>query len=237
MDSKVKIGQLTIMATKPPTQAEVAQNRNAVKLARDQRIIQSWLPPATATEQSTATTQETDDDDQDFSGMMDELGGIGSKRKLADDDDILGSLKRTKVARDDKLLERLIGRKGAEAKKKESLHVASKPKALVVKPVKTVEESDDEEEGGRAGAFKSKRLKKVAVAPEPSAEPDEEGDSVDEETRAASMAKTAAAPVITNPTKSKPTSYLDEMLSQRASKKKKKKKKKENPSAPAEIDT
>ncbi|KAK3679304.1 hypothetical protein LTR78_000865 [Recurvomyces mirabilis] len=211
------------MATKPPTLAEVAQNRNAVKLARDQRIIQSWLPPATATGESTVTTQETYDNDQDFSGMMDELGGIGSKRKLADEDDILGGLKRTKVARDDKLLERLIGRKGAEAKKKESLHVASKPKAVIVKPVRTVEESDDEEEGGRAGAFKSKRRKEVAVEREPIAEPDEEG-SADEETRAASMAKTAAAPVITNPTKSKTTSYLDEMLSQRASKKKKKKK-------------
>lgn len=146
----------------------------------------------------------------------------------------------------ERLLENLIGKKAAKA------HLASQKKHATttkppkpVKPVETKEESDEEE--GRAATFKSKRQRRTR----PVRSQNEESDDEDEESRTLNLAsrekKTAAdvhevadeggdpikppeddgasqvspAP---RPSKSKPKSFLDEILSEKSKKKNKKKK-------------
>ncbi|KAK5107198.1 hypothetical protein LTR62_001644 [Meristemomyces frigidus] len=211
-----------------PSQAELQLNRANIAYAQLQRRIQSWMParPEGAGAEESTGQQPEDEDGDDI--LLDELGGLGSKRK-ADDDDIFGSLKRNKVARDDKLLERLMGSKGAREMRKSQqeasktgLHTASKPMSAASKRTKATDESGSEEEDGRAMAFKSKLQKTAPTARENS----EQSDAEVEEAEVDAIADPALPTTNNAPQKTKkamPTSYLDEMLAAKTKKKKKKK--------------
>lgn len=215
--------------------ADVFLNRQNVILARSQRLIQSWLPPAPSSTVEQGTSQQHHDDGADFEGE-DELAGIGSKRKAEDEGLPDGAFKRKKLASNDKLLEQLLGKKAANARKKTqeaergAKHAAPKPLAARPKVEKTAEESD-EEEGGRAAAFKS-RKQKATVPPPQAAEVDAEDDgAAGEQSGIVEGSSSAALPTPADeaPTpakKPKTGSYLDEILGQKAAKKKKSKKRK-----------
>lgn len=206
--------------------ADIILNRQSVALARSRRLVQSWLPPKVTPEEGTPN-QEPDDDD-DFEGMT-ELQGVGSKRK-AEDEGVLDGLKRKKLSSDDKLLEQLLGKKAAQARKKtlEATRSRLAPKPQVKGPViKQRVESDDEEEG-RAASFKSRKAKAevVSAAPEigvDSHDGGEDGTSHQDTPQSQPARAKEDAPIPVK--KRKAGSYLDELLSQKAAKKKRKRKK------------
>lgn len=177
------------------------------------------------------------------------VGGILPK-DIAD-----GSFTRRIPTSNDKLLEQLIGKKKAKAHlaaKQEAARPNAKPQGQRRPPVKK-EDSDDEEEG-RAAAFKSKKRK--ADGKQPVAMRAEDSDDEDEETRAARLASNGNAEAKENVAtttfevedqpaadeevevsqvskkipsrgKTKPTSFLDEILAERSKKKKNKGKNKD----------
>ncbi|KAK5697855.1 hypothetical protein LTR97_006813 [Elasticomyces elasticus] len=188
--------------------------------------MQVYQPARTA---ESGNEQLDDDDDLDTIG---ELGGIGSKRK-AEDDDIFDGLKRKKLSSEDKLLEQLIGKKAAQARKKSQeasrttsrFGVRPQAKPFVVR--KQDVESEDEEEG-RAASFKSRKAKQRAVSTVSEVEV-ESGKLVQEngEDENAEDISERAKEVSPPPAKKrKGGSYLDELLGQKAAEKSKKKKKK-----------
>lgn len=203
--------------------ADILVNRQAVSLARSQRVIQSWLPQRDPAEAAKANQQAADDSDFEPES---EIAGVGSKRKAEDDEGVLGGLKRKRVAANDRLLEQLLGKKGAQSARKGQegskgpAHTAAKPLVATKKEAKTADDSDDEDEG-RAASFTSRKRK--AVPPPTADEP--EADSPDQ-------AKLASAPTASAPPPAKrlkSNSYLDELLGQKAAKKQSKKKKKKKP--------
>ncbi|KAH9820940.1 Protein of unknown function (DUF3245) [Teratosphaeria destructans] len=220
------------------TEADIIFNRANVALARSQRLIASWLPPKT--EEST-TTHPREEDDSDWGGE-DELAGVGSKRKPEDQGLPDGAFKRRNLASNDKLLEQIMGKKAAQAKRKQdakkvSVHAAPKPmNGSVKQSVKVREESEEEEEEGRAAVFKSRRQKRV-----PQRQPqDEDLAEVGKEEEAADYIALDTAPATAadsepeqRPQKKVKASYLDEILGQKAKKSKKKKKQKNNANAAA----
>lgn len=221
-------------------QADIILNRTNVALARSQRLIASWLPPKDAAEPQ-SSAQQDDGDDDDFRGDS-EIGGIGSAAQRDDSGMPDGAFKRRKLGANDKLLESLLGKKAANAHRKSQqqsgrggsglAQSASKPLSKEQPRRQLVEEDSDEDEGGRAATFKSKKSKaKKHAAPAR----DEDGDEdavpragaeelaeravLDEPKPAASQQPPPAAG------KKRPASYLDELLAQKASKKSKKRKK------------
>lgn len=228
----------------PTSETDVILNRINVSLARSQRLINSWLPPKPESE---AVDEKEDEDD--FKSMT-EIGGLGSKTAYAEEEGLPdGAFQRKKLSSNDKLLEQLLGKKVAQARKKEagksmstSKHAA--PKQLASWPkVSKGAESEDEDEGGRVAAFKSKKRK-------PEAKPQTVKVSTDDETME-DVIDSGEATGTPNPTdndaavekgsppqqqkaaKRKSTSYLDELLAQKANKKSKKKKKKKKQSQDA----
>ncbi|EMC92779.1 hypothetical protein BAUCODRAFT_151186 [Baudoinia panamericana UAMH 10762] len=217
--------------------ADIILNRQNVALARSQRIVQSWLPPKT---EGTKPVDESQMDD-DLEGM-DELSGIGSKRKAEDDEiGILGGLKKRRLATNDKLMEQLLGRKAAAERRKtlekQKGQGMAKYKPLATQPKKEEgaarkvddDNEDEDDNRGRTASFKSRKQKSSVVqALVQTAEPDAGSESLqaleDEE-----KDSTAHAPRVlpTVPAKRQKTgSYLDELLNKSATKKKKHKKKK-----------
>jgi len=229
-----------------PNDADIFLNRANVAFARSQRLIQSWLP---AQSQAEENRQVEDEDEEDFDGL-DELGGLGSKRKAKDEGLPDGVFKRNKLASNDRLLEQLLGKKAVQARKKSlqsssagrsgygvQQHGVAKPWSTTTVPRKRDAESEDEEEG-RAAAFKSKKVKaKPAnreeterdVAPrldgDDKGEQESSGVAREDEATAAMPDRQSDSEEI-RPAKKGAGSYLDELLSQKATKGKKKRKKK-----------
>ena len=148
--------------------ADVVMNRLNVALARSQRLINSWLPQ-NQTRESEDGEVEADDDDEHFKPMS-ETGGIGSK--VAFDDEGLpdGAWQRKKLSSNEKLMEQLMGKKAARARVKSrdagksisaSRHAAPKPLLNAMREQKRKAESEDEDEGGRAAAFKPRKRGKA----------------------------------------------------------------------------
>ncbi|KAK6411261.1 hypothetical protein LTR81_014653 [Elasticomyces elasticus] len=201
-------------------QTELADTILNRMIARDQRLMHVYQPARTT---ESGNEQLDDDDDLDTIG---ELGGIGSKRE-AEDDDIFDGLKRRKLSSEDKLLEQLIGKKAAQARKKsqEANRTMSRfgTKPAVVR--KQDIESEDEEEG-RAASFKSRKPKQrvVSTVSEVGLDTGElvQGDGEDENAEEIiEHVKELSPPPVK---KRKGGSYLDELLGQKAAKKSKKKK-------------
>ena len=218
------------------SEADVILNRINVSLARSQRLINSWLPPKPESQDV-----EDNEGEEDFKSMT-EIGGLGSKTAYAEDDSLPErAFQRKKLSSNDKLLEQLLGKKAAQARKKSqeagkgmstSKHAA--PKQLSTRPrVSREVDSEDEDEGGRAAAFTSKQQKKHPEAQNADAlaEDDRMDGLVDEQSVAATVdtedrgsSKTASIDTEQKSAKRKTTTYLDELLAQKANKKSKKKK-------------
>jgi hypothetical protein len=223
------------------SQADIIFNRTNVALARSQRLIASWLPPKPESEQQESTKAAADEDD-DFRGDS-EIGGIGSMAQKDDSGLPEGAFKRRNPGANDKLLDSLLGKKAANAHRKAQALAKSanaqsmeapKP-AVKEKPKRPAEDSDSEEEGGRAAAFKSKRAKPSKPQPKAQENDAEDGAHMDTDTPEASVEAKAAELTLqppqdaNTPAKSngrkRPASYLDELLGQKANKKNKKKNK------------
>ena len=216
-------------------QADIILNRTNVALARSQRLIASWLPPQTSAQQNDAN----DDDDEDFRGDS-EIGGIGSAAQRDDS----GLPERRKLGANDRLLESLLGKRAAGAHRKGQqqggrgssgglAQGASKPLVREPPKRKPVDEDSDEEEGGRAAAFTSRKVKPVkqtaqvrVTGADEDAVPGAEAEDLAERTVHTLPKPAACQPTPSAVGKKRPASYLDELLAHKASKKSKKKKSK-----------
>lgn len=156
--------------TSSPT-PDVIINRTNVTLARSERILQSWLRPATPADLAPAEETRLEDEE-----LFNESSGVGAKTTTDDLDEF--GLRRGKKASTDRLLEQLLGKKGAAAKRKkqdvEEKQMNStggktgKTKALVQQPKeerKRAADSEADDEGGRAAAFTSRRPKNNESGP------------------------------------------------------------------------
>lgn len=225
------------------SQADIILNRTNVALARSQRLIQSWLPPKPATEDQDSVHQPAADEDEDFRGDS-EVGGIGSAAQKDDSGLPEGAFKRRNLGANDKLLDSLLGKKAANAHRKaqaeargragQSQNVAGSRPPVKETAKRPAQDSDSEEEGGgRAAAFVSKRAKPSRPQPKASDNVEERdtvvGTGQDEDEPNSSDAGAKAAKETNTPAakggKKRPASYLDELLGQKANKKSKKKKK------------
>ncbi|KAI7218103.1 hypothetical protein KC333_g3809 [Hortaea werneckii] len=226
-----------------PSEADVILNRTNVALARSQRLIQSWLPPKASEESAATQSTPAEDDEEDFKGL-DETAGIGSKRKAEDEGLPDGALRRKKLASNDKLLEQILGKKAAQQKKKQdasknSIKASLPAKQMPAQPTKPQQpDSEEEEEEGRAAAFKSKKRKANPPVPRPAEPPVRHADAQERTNTEEGMQKNQNATHDAEPqpasekdtdderpAKRKTGSYLDELLTQKASKKSKKKNK------------
>lgn len=221
---------------------DILYNRNNVALARSQRLMQAWLPPKPQAQDqdSTLPTANEDNGDDDFRGDS-EMGGIGSAAQKDDSGLPEGAFKRRTLGANDKLLDSLLGKKAANAHRK-TLALAkstaaqplSAPKpAVEEKPKRPAQDSDSDDEGGRAAAFKSKRPRPSKPQPKVSEESAESiaGPHVADDDVKVDATEPSPEPTQQTTTTSKaggkkrPASYLDELLGQKANKKNKKKKK------------
>ncbi|KAK5169846.1 uncharacterized protein LTR77_005824 [Saxophila tyrrhenica] len=218
---------------------DIILNRINVAHARSQRLLQSWLPP----KQEQEPTSESREDDEDFRSMT-EVGGYGSKAAYAEDAATDGLIPRKKTTSNDMLLEQILGKKGAQAKRKKDAEKsgdksavkfgASKPLQKSKEDSKAHVESEDEEGGGRASAFKSRKARRTG---EDGAQSNvSHKDDVTQSETLPTAEDTTPAKVKDSdledggeddvrPTKRKKASYLDEVLAQKSKKKKKKKNK------------
>jgi hypothetical protein len=221
------------------SQADIIFNRTNVALARSQRLIASWLPPKPQTEDQD-TTKSLADEDDDFRGDS-EIGGIGSTAQRDDSGLPEGAFKRRNPGANDKLLDSLLGKKAANAHRKAqalaksaATQPLSAPKPAVKETSKRpVQDSDSDDEGGRAAAFKSKRPRPSKPLPkiaDDAAEEDANAPVADDDARVKTTETSPEPPQAANTAsktggKKRPASYLDELLGQKANKKNKKKKK------------
>jgi hypothetical protein len=221
------------------SQADIIFNRTNVALARSQRLIASWLPPKPQTEDQD-TTKSLADEDDDFRGDS-EIGGIGSIAQRDDSGLPEGAFKRRNPGANDKLLDSLLGKKAANAHRKAqalakgaATQPLSAPKPAVKETSKRpVQDSDSDDEGGRAAAFKSKRPRPSKPLPkiaDDAAEEDANAPVADDDARVKTTETSPEPPQAANTAsktggKKRPASYLDELLGQKANKKNKKKKK------------
>jgi hypothetical protein len=152
-----------------------------------------------------------------------------------------GAFKRRNPGANDKLLDSLLGKKAANAHRKAQAlaksataqpQTAAKP-AVKETAKRPAQDSDSDDEGGRAAAFKSKRPRPSKPQPKVSEKPIENGTHArvaDEEVKS-NVTEPSPEPLQETSTASKtggrkrPASYLDELLGQKANKKNKKKKK------------
>lgn len=205
-----------------------------VSLARSQALLQSWLP---AKPDQNVTPAE-DDDDSDFKPMS-EAAGLGA---ATSSDSAISDVLRRSRASNDKLLENLLGKKAAQARKK-SMEAAkvkhtpsgpSKPAPLS----RPAEDSEEEGEVGRVAAFSSRsktRDRNIPAYTAPGGIADdilhEDAEPPDPREDLATVVEMVVEQMPNldedvRPKKRKAGSYLDEILAGKASKKKKKSKKK-----------
>lgn len=231
-----------------PSEADIIFNRASVALAKSQRLIASWLPPKTPEElANTKSEEELENEEKEIFTPVPELLGIGAPlpKDVAD-----GSFKRRELSSNDKLLKQLLGKKATKAAKVHPTTNSSKSPApsqnlgsRPVKPPIRQEESEDEEEG-RASAFKSKRTKQKNISGSHSQDvqspletiskkrgrlemngndsdnTDDGDDAIKGEGSSRQLKPTAAGPE--NKVLRKSTNYLDQVLVERSKKKKKK---------------
>lgn len=223
------------------SEGDIWFSRYNVHAAKDQNVLRSLLGGSTA--DSTNNPQDQDDE-SDFKGTR-EVAGLGAVNQ--DEDSELNGILKRKRTDNDKLLENLMGKKAAEAHKKArkaepgtsmsvSKHAAPKSvnsSTSKSKPQSRPQDSDEEEEVGRAGAFTSKKKTRDAKVPayvttggkaaekvDPDAEPP---DSREEIATVKELVKQDGEEDM-KPKKRKVGSYLDEVLGKRGKRGKKKKK-------------
>ncbi|KAF2191106.1 hypothetical protein K469DRAFT_558170 [Zopfia rhizophila CBS 207.26] len=213
---------------------DVLVNRVNVALAKSQRLLASMLGPKTEDELKTEKTkEEREKEDMEEDVQAPECLGIGVLVPKNIED---GSFTRRAPTSNDRVLETLVGRKAAKAhiaskqapkQNAQSQKVGCRPLAKRTK----AEESEDEEEG-RAAAFRSKRQKMNKV-PSSKSLADVDGERAEQQdtelledprsladTKSESNMRRDAAD--SRRQVPKLGSYLDEVLAERAKKKKKK---------------
>ncbi|KAF2445110.1 hypothetical protein P171DRAFT_521159 [Karstenula rhodostoma CBS 690.94] len=239
--------------SKRNSEGEVLSNKLAVGLAKFQQqqfaaLFGDSAPPAAEShdtqpvEQASTADLKGDGDDESFG-----LGAIVPK-DVRD-----GSFINRMPTSHERLLENLIGKKAAKAHlASKQKHAATVKPQNPVKPTPTKEESDEEE--GRSASFKSKRQRRAnppLAKQEESDDEDEESRALS--VRSKKLKTNPQSPEIgekdeamangpedelveekaedvkkhkpvSRPPKAKPTSYLDEILGEKAKKKNKKKK-------------
>ncbi|CAI7570996.1 unnamed protein product [Penicillium pancosmium] len=226
------------------SESDIILNRANVALSRSQRLVSSWLPAQTDDELSaTAKTDEElqREEDEIFTAVPETLGiGAPLPEKAAD-----GSWNRKELSSNDILRKQLLGRnydkvmkaKEAEAKAQREKNAAAAAQATAsgsgsgsAPTASAADDDDDDEEEGRA-AMVGKRRKMNSNAssrtvPVSSASTTAENGAVGADGDAQS-ANQSSAPSGKSKSASgsarrkKATSYLDEILAQRANKKKK----------------
>jgi hypothetical protein len=221
-------------AAEDTVDVEALINRQNVGLARSKRILNSWLP---AKREHEAAAEE-EEDDADIVPMV-ESAGLGSKVAYEEHEGGDGvSLPRKKLSSNDKLLEQIIGSKAAHARKKQRMEDTSsknvnersmsKQYANRTKQEQAKEDqSEDEDEGGRAATIASRRRDVPRAKVESQTESQEKDGSDAEGADEFTQRGKASTNVVTfkpedNSSKRKKGSYLDEMLAQKSRKKKKK---------------
>ncbi|CAI7615561.1 unnamed protein product [Penicillium discolor] len=207
------------------SESDVILNRANVALSRSQRLVASWLPQQTSEELSNPKTDEElqREEDEIFTAVPETLGvGAPLPQKAAD-----GSWNRTELDSNDKLRKQLLGKNydrvmkaAAEQKAAAAAATAAAASASAGVAKAEVEEEYDEEDGRSAMLARQKNKRKGGagagrgVHPAAAAAAAEAGDKGGEE------GEGAPAPVRSKGRK-KATSYLDELLAERAKKRKK----------------
>ncbi|KAF2165592.1 hypothetical protein M409DRAFT_23885 [Zasmidium cellare ATCC 36951] len=220
-------------------ESEIWASRSNVLFARSQRVLQSWIPS------NQSNNQQDEDDESDFKGTRD-AAGVGAVNQ--DEDSELDGILRRKRTDNDKLLEHLIGKKAAEARRKSqradagksmslSKHAAPKPITSTSGKVRVAsraqDSEDEEEEMGRAATFTSKQRRDAKTPAYATAggqadvEVDADAEPPDPREELATVKELVKQDEEqdTKPKRRKVGSYLDEVLAQSGKKGKKKKKK------------
>ncbi|KAK3077434.1 hypothetical protein LTS18_010274 [Coniosporium uncinatum] len=224
--------------------ADVLFNRANVALAKSQRLISSWLGESSNGEVA-LSHGNGDKEDEEFE-YEPELLGVGAPRPTNKDE----ALPRRDLSSLEKLQRELLG-KDAAAKllKQKQLKMRSNglPAQQSAPPKNTTnsrplrEEQSEDEDEGRTASFKSKRAKTAILkvshqdyvnqtAPEASSKkrPATEAEAAESDSDDDDEQQIASTSVRNTPSggpKKGPSSFLDEMLSEKAKKWKKKKKK------------
>ncbi|KAJ5659138.1 hypothetical protein N7507_005589 [Penicillium longicatenatum] len=207
------------------TESDVILNRANVALARSQRLVASWLPAQTEEELANVKSEEElqREEDEIFTAVPETLGvGAPLPEKAAD-----GSWNRTELSSNDKLRKQLLGKNydrfmKAEAEKK----AAAKASTAAAQAAKTAaaaanqqdEESDDDEEGRLASIGRNKRKAAPLKAKTKVVNGEDKGSQDEQDVPSAKEVPVRQAPL---KGKKKATSYLDELLAERAKKRKK----------------
>ncbi|KAF2086600.1 hypothetical protein K490DRAFT_66383 [Saccharata proteae CBS 121410] len=232
---------------------EIAFNRASVALARSQALIASWLPAQSAENAGAEKSQEEREQEERLIFVPgSEFLGVGAAppKEVGE-----GSSRRNELSSNEKLRKQLLGKNavnprsaaGAHGRNLQSAHAPVKRPANTVR--RPQDDSDDEEEG-RAAAFKSKKAKlhgESKALPIRQAESvgskrtrDEEEEDVSDEEEA-EKGKATSKQVLEKESaehqpKPKSNNFLDQILEERSQKKKKKKKKKRNKSQADTMD-
>ncbi|KAF2872019.1 hypothetical protein BDV95DRAFT_606585 [Massariosphaeria phaeospora] len=228
--------------SKRNSDGDVLANRVSLMQAKNQKLLASIMGSNTA-EHKNELPNEPEADELDEEAVYPEQVGVGGvvPKDIQD-----GSFTRRAPTSNDRLLETLIGKKAAKA------HIAAKqaprqtnnPQKYGTPTRPAIPEESEDEEEGRAAAFKSKKRK--MTTPKPGSAPKDEDIPFRPSTNGPSNDPIAddSTPAPTVETKqeiendevtmlklqrveSKPMSYLDEILAERSSKKKKKKRSKD----------
>ncbi|KAJ5090451.1 Protein of unknown function DUF3245 [Penicillium argentinense] len=201
------------------SESDIILNRANVVLSRSQRLVSSWLPQ----EDDSSTTAKTDEElqreeDEIFTAVPETLGvGAPLPEKAAD-----GSWNRSELSSNDMLRKQLLGRNYQKVMKAKEREAEAARQALAAKAAVSengtngaaataVEDEEDDDEEGRA-AMVGKRRRKNGSGDRSAAQASTQAPAQGEES--------APAPAKSRG-KKKATSYLDEILAQRANKKKK----------------
>ncbi|KAJ5935643.1 hypothetical protein N7466_005190 [Penicillium verhagenii] len=211
------------------TESDVILNRANVALARSQRLVASWLPAQTEDELANVKSEEElqREEDEIFTAVPETLGvGAPLPEKAAD-----GSWNRTELGSNDKLRKQLLGKNydrfmKAEAEKKAAAKLSAAA-ALEAKTAATTaakqqdEESEDEEEGRMAALSSRNKRKAMPSKAKAKIATEEQDKNSPEDGQDAPSTKEAPVRQTTLKGKKKATSYLDELLAERAKKRKK----------------
>ncbi|KAJ5486235.1 Protein of unknown function DUF3245 [Penicillium desertorum] len=207
------------------SESDVILNRANVALSRSQRLVASWLPQQTTEELAGPKTDEElqREEDEIFTAVPETLGvGAPLPQKAAD-----GSWNRTELDSNDKLRKQLLGKNydrvmkaAAEQKAAAAASTATATSASASVAKAEVEDEYDEEDGRSAMLARQKNKRKGGARADrgvhPAAAAAEAGDKGGEE----GEGEGAPAPARSKGRK-KATSYLDELLAERAKKRKK----------------
>nr|POE78643.1 hypothetical protein CFP56_62894 [Quercus suber] len=210
----------------PAQRAEILLNRTNVALARSQRLIESWLPPRPDASSAAVTSTDGDNDDtgdENAFNSMSEIAGIGSVKAFAVEDDGVRNRRGGLTKGNERLLETILGRKGARERMK-SLGKGAAGAVGGHEAVKKMEgrggkgrerevKDEDEDEEERDARFGGRKRRRVEDESEKTETPVEDGE-------AGKLAPTAKRARVE---RRKPVSYLDELLAGKKNKKNKKK--------------